>query len=61
MVLHEVYANTKMKFLTTLKTSQNNLLRILQFKHNKSPVNDLYTVFGVLKLTDMHKYNLMIL
>ena len=57
----EVYVNTEKKFLTPLKTSQNKLLRILQFKQRKSPVNDLYKSFGVLKLTDMHKYNLIIL
>ena len=37
--------------------SQNKVLRILQFKHIKSPVNDLYVTFGVLKLADMQKYN----
>ena len=57
----EIYVNTEKKFLTPLKTSQNKLLRILQLKHRKSPVNDLYKSFGVLKLTDMHKYNLIIL
>ena len=44
-----------------LTISQDKLLRILQFKHRKSPVKDLYKSFGVLKLTDMHKYNLIIL
>ena len=53
--------NTEKKFLTPLKTSQNKLLHILQFKHRKSPVNDLYKCFGVLKLTDMHKYNYLII
>ena len=53
----EIYVNTEKKFLTPLKTSQNKLLRILQLKHRKSPVNDLYKSFGFLKLTDMHKYN----
>ena len=52
----EVYANTNMKFLSQLKMSQNKVLRILQFKHRKSPVNDLYVTFGVLKLADMQKY-----
>ena len=42
-------------------TSQNKLLHILQFKHRKSPVNDLHKSFGVLKLPDMHKYNFRIL
>ena len=48
-----------MKFLSQLKMSQNKVLRILQFKHRKSPVNGLYVTFGVLKLADMLKYNLM--
>ena len=39
--------------------SQNKVLRILQFKHIKSPVNDLYVTFGVLKLAEMQKYNLI--
>ena len=47
--LTEVYVNTETKFLTPLKTSQNKLLRILQFKHRKSPVSDLYKSFEVLK------------
>ena len=58
---NEVYVNTEKKFLTPLKTSQNKLLCILQFKHRKSPLNDLYKSFGVLKLTDMDKYKLTIL
>ena len=37
----EVYVNTENKFLTPLKTSQNKVLRTLQFKQRKSPVNDL--------------------
>ena len=55
----EVYANTNMKFLSQLKMSQNKVLRILQFKHIKSPVNDLYVTSGVIKLADEQKYNLM--
>ena len=39
--------------------TQNKVLRILQFKHRKSPVYDLYVTFGVLKLADMQKYNLL--
>ena len=49
----KVYANTNMKFLSRLKTSQNKVLRILQFKHRKSPIDDLYVTSGVLKLADM--------
>ena len=55
----EVYANINMKFLSQLKMSPNKVLRILQFKHRKSPVNDLYVTFGVLKLADMQNYNLL--
>ena len=55
----EVYANTNMKFLSRLKTSQNKVLRILQFKHRKSAVDDLYVTFEVLKLADMQKDNLL--
>ena len=55
----EVYANTNMKFLSRLKTSQNKILKILQFKYRKSPVDNLYVTFGVLKLADMQKDNLL--
>ena len=48
-----------MIFVSWLKTSQNKELRILQFKHRKSPVDDLYVTSGVLKLADMQKYNLL--
>ena len=57
----EIYVNTEKKCFTPLNTSQNKLLCILQSKHRKSLVNDLYKSFGVLKLTDMPKYNLIIL
>ena len=56
----EIYANTNMKFLSWLETSRNKVSRILQFKYRKSPVDDdLYVTFGVLKLADMQKYNLL--
>ena len=42
----EFYTNTNMKFLSQLKMSRNKVLRILQFKHIKSSVNDLYVTFG---------------
>ena len=54
----EAYANTNMKFMSQPKTSRNKVLRIIQFKHRKSPVDDLYMTFRVLKLADMQKYNL---
>ena len=55
----EIYANTNMKFLSRLETSLNKVFRILQFKHRNSPADDLYVTFGVLKLADMQKYNLL--
>ena len=55
----EVYANTEAKFLRRIKTSQNKILRILQFRHQRSPTNDLYTNFNILKLEEMHKMKLL--
>ena len=54
----EVYANTEAKFLKHIKTSQNKILRILQFRHQRSPTYDLYTNFKVLKL-EVHKMKLL--
>ena len=48
-----------MKFLSQLKTSQNKVLGILQFKHRESRINDLYMTIGALKLTDIQKYSLL--
>ena len=55
----EVYANTEVKFLKRIKTSQNKILRILQFRHQRSPTNDLYTNFKILNLGEMHKMKLL--
>ena len=55
----EVYANTEAKFLKHIKTSQNKILRILQFGHQRSSTNDLYTNFKILKLEEMHKMKLL--
>ena len=55
----EVYANTEAKFLRRIKISQNKILRILQFRHQRSPTNDLYTNFNILKLEEMHKMKLL--
>ena len=51
----EVFANTEANFLKRIKTSQNKILRILQFRHQSSPTNDLYTNFKILKLKEMQK------
>ena len=39
---------------------KNNTLaeRILQFRNIMTPINNLYREFGVLKLTDMHDFNI---
>ena len=40
--------------LERIKTSQNKIFIILQFRHQRSPTNDLCTIFKTLKLEDMH-------
>ena len=55
----EVYANTKVKFLKRIKTSQNKILRILKFRRQRSSTNDLYTNVKILKLQEMHKMKLL--
>ena len=55
----EVYASTEAKFLKCIRTSQNKILKILQFRHQRSPTNDLYTNFKTLKLEEMHKMKLL--
>ena len=50
----EVHANTEAKFLKRIKTSQNKILRLLQFRHQRPPTNYLYTDFKILKLGEMH-------
>ena len=53
----EIYTNTT-KVIQPLIVTQNKILRILQFKNIKTPTNNLYREFGVLKLTDMHDFNI---
>ena len=55
----EIFANTEANFLKRIKTSQNKILRILQFKHQNSPTNDLYTNFKILKLKEMQEMKLL--
>ena len=50
----EIYTNTTKKFIRPLIVTQNKILRILQFRNIKTPINNLYVELGVLKLTDMH-------
>ena len=54
----EIYANTTNKVIQPLIVTQNKILRILQFKNIKTPTNNLYREFGVLKFTDMHDFNI---
>ena len=52
----EIYTNTTEKFIQSLIVTQNKILGILQFRNIKTPINNLYREFGVLKLTDMHDF-----
>ena len=38
--------------------TQNNLLRILQFKHITTPLRSIYGEFSTLKLKDLHYFNI---
>ena len=53
----EFYTNTTRKFIQPLIVTQNKILRILQFENIKTPLNTLYREFGVLKLKDLHHFN----
>ena len=52
----EIYVNTTKKFIQPLIITQNKILRILQFKNIRAPINSLYREFGVLKLRDLHDF-----
>ena len=54
----EIYTNTTKKFIRPLILNQNKMLRIMQFRNIKTPINNLYREFGVLKLTYMHDFNI---
>ena len=50
--------NTSKSYYKKLITSQNNLLKILQFKRFRSNVNNLCLKFDVLKVEDLHYYKI---
>ena len=52
----ELYFSTNKSYYKKLITSQNRLLKILQFKPFKSNVNNLYLEFHVLTVEDLHYY-----
>ena len=54
----EIYVNTPKKFIQPLIITQNKILRILQFKNIRTPINSPYREFGVLKLRDLHDFNI---
>ena len=54
----EIYTNITRKFILPLIVTQNKILRILQFKNIKTPLNTLYREFGVLKLKDLHHFSI---
>ena len=54
----EIYTNTTKNFIQPLIVNQNKILRILQFRNIKTPINNLYREFGVVKLADMHDFNI---
>ena len=54
----EIYANTTKKYIQPLMVTQNKLLRILQFKHIRTPLRNLYRQFNTLKLKDLHYFNI---
>ena len=54
----ELYLNTNKSYYKKLITSQNRLLKILQFKPFKSNVNHLYLESDVLKVEDLRYYNI---
>ena len=54
----EICTNTTRKFIQPLMVTQNKILRILQFKNIRTPLNTLYREFGVLKLKDLHHFNI---
>ena len=54
----EIYVNTTRKYIQPLISTQNKILRILQFKNIRTSINKLYKDFGILKLNDLHKFNI---
>ena len=55
----ELYANNNTQGqLNTLMITQNKILKILQFKKRNAKTNELYKEFEVLKLQDLHMFNI---
>ena len=54
----EIYINTIKKYIQPLVVTQNELLRILQFKLITIPLKNIYREFNTLKLKDLNYYNI---
>ena len=54
----EIYVNTTRKYTQPLISTQPKILRILQFKNIRININKLYKEFSILKLKDLHKFNI---
>ena len=54
----EIYLNTTRSYTKILLSTQNRLLKILQFIPFWSNINKLYTDFEVLKAHDLHEFNI---
>ena len=55
----ELYANNNTQGqLNTVMITQNKILKILQFKKRNAKTNELYKEFEVLKLQDLHMFNI---
>ena len=52
-----MYVNTR-KYIQPLISTQNKILRILQFKNIRININKQNKEFGILKLKDLHKFNI---
>ena len=53
-----IYPNTTMKFIQPLMVTQNKILKILQIKNIRSPLNTQCSEFGVLKPEGLHHFNI---
>ena len=54
----DIYTNTTKNFTQPPIVTQNKIPLILQFRNIKTTINNIYREFGVLKLTDMHDFNI---
>lgn len=57
----EVYANVRSSALNKLHKLNNKLLRILQDKKLRTPVNHLYTAYNILPITLLHEMKILTL